>query len=58
MQVERQNSELINLYVASHRLHSTLEYDQVVQIVKEIAINLLGDWLRDWLDVKEPKGMG
>jgi len=23
-----------------------------------LAANLLGDWLRDWLDVKEPKKMG
>jgi ABC-type dipeptide/oligopeptide/nickel transport system permease subunit len=22
-----------------------------------LAANLLGDWLRDWLDVKEPKKM-
>jgi predicted nuclease with TOPRIM domain len=32
--VERQNSDLVTLYVASQRLHSTLNYDEVVAIVK------------------------
>jgi putative methionine-R-sulfoxide reductase with GAF domain len=40
--VERQNSDLVTLYVASQRLHSTLNYDEVVAIVKEIVINLVG----------------
>jgi len=42
VQVERQNSDLVSLYVASQRLHSTLSYDEVVAIVKEIVINLVG----------------
>jgi putative methionine-R-sulfoxide reductase with GAF domain len=40
--VERQNSDLVSLYVASQRLHSTLGYDEVVGIVKEIVINFVG----------------
>jgi putative methionine-R-sulfoxide reductase with GAF domain len=40
--VERQNSDLVSLYVASQRLHSTLKYDEVVGIVKEIVINFVG----------------
>jgi nitrate/nitrite-specific signal transduction histidine kinase len=42
VQVERQNSDLISLYVASQRLHSTLAYDEVIAIVKDIVINLIG----------------
>ncbi len=42
VQVERQNSDLVSLYVASQRLHSTLSYDEVIGIVKEIVINLVG----------------
>jgi GAF domain-containing protein len=40
--VERQYSDLIHLYVSSYRLHSTLEYGQVLQILKEIVINVAG----------------
>ncbi len=42
VQVERQNSDLVNLYVASYRLHSTLAYVEVVAIIKEIVINMIG----------------
>lgn len=42
IKVERQNSDLVNLYVASYRLHSTLNYSDVVTIIKEIVINLIG----------------
>lgn len=42
IEVERQNSNLINLYVSSYRLHSTLNYEEVVRIVKEIIINMIG----------------
>lgn len=40
--VEQQNNNLANLYVASYRLHSTLEFQEVVNIIKEIVINLIG----------------
>ncbi len=37
-----ENNDLANLYVASYQLHSTLDYDEVVKIVVEIIINLIG----------------
>ncbi len=40
--IERKNTNLINLYVASYRLHSTLKYAEVIEIIKEIIINLIG----------------
>ncbi len=41
-EVQQQNENLANLYVASYQLHSTLDPDEVIQIVKEILINLVG----------------
>jgi GAF domain-containing protein len=40
--VERQHAELVNLYVCMYRLHATIEYEQVIQTIKEIVISLLG----------------
>jgi len=40
--VEEQNNNLANLYVASYQLHSTLDYKEVLQIILEIMINLIG----------------
>ncbi|UCG38317.1 MAG: GAF domain-containing protein [bacterium] len=40
--VEEQNNNLANLYVASYQLHSTLDYEDVLQIILEIIINLIG----------------
>lgn len=40
--VEEQNNNLANLYVASYQLHSTLDFQEVVNIVTEIIINLVG----------------
>jgi transcriptional regulator with GAF, ATPase, and Fis domain len=42
IEVEEQNNNLANLYVASYQLHSTLDYREVVRIVQEIVINLIG----------------
>ena len=42
LSVEDQNSDLIKMYVAMHRLHSTLDFNNVVSIVKEIVINMVG----------------
>lgn len=39
---ERQTSRLMNLYVATYQLHSTLEPSEVQRTIAEIAINLLG----------------
>lgn len=40
--IEQQNSNLANLYVASYRLHGTLDRDHVLEVVQEIIINLVG----------------
>jgi len=42
IEVEEQNNNLANLYVASYQLHSTLDFREVIQIVQEIIINLIG----------------
>ena len=42
IEIEEQNNNLANLYVASYQLHSTLDYDEVLRIVQEIVINLIG----------------
>ena len=42
IEVEEQNNNLANLYVASYQLHSTLDFKEVIQIVQEIVINLIG----------------
>lgn len=36
------NNNLINLYVASSRMHSVLEWDNVIDIIKEVVINFVG----------------
>lgn len=41
-EIEEQNSNLANLYVATYQLHSTLDFREVIQIVQEIIINLVG----------------
>jgi transcriptional regulator with GAF, ATPase, and Fis domain len=40
--VEAENNMLANLYVASYQLHSTLDFNEVLRIVTEIIINLIG----------------
>ena len=42
VEIEEQNNNLANLYVASYQLHSTLDFKEVVRIVQEIVINLIG----------------
>ena len=42
VEVEEQNESLANLYVASYRLHSTLDPSEVVECVKEILMNMIG----------------
>ena len=41
-EVEQQNSNLANLYVASYRLHGSLDRAEVLQVIQEIIINLIG----------------
>ncbi len=42
LEVEEENNNLANLYIASHQLHSTLDYKEVLRIILEIVINLIG----------------
>ncbi|MEK7871077.1 MAG: GAF domain-containing protein, partial [Nitrospirota bacterium] len=42
LEVEDENNNLANLYVASYQLHSTLDFTEVLTIVVEIIINLIG----------------
>ncbi|MFB3117243.1 MAG: hypothetical protein ACE1ZP_00635, partial [Myxococcota bacterium] len=41
-EIEKQNNDLANLYVASYRLHSTLDRQEVISVIEEIIINLIG----------------
>ncbi len=41
-EVEQQNSNLANLYVASYRLHGTLDRKEVIAAIQEIIANLIG----------------
>ncbi len=42
VEIEEENNALANLYVASYQLHSTLDLAEVLKIVIEIVINLVG----------------
>ncbi|OGW40036.1 MAG: diguanylate phosphodiesterase [Nitrospirae bacterium RBG_13_39_12] len=42
VEIETENNNLANLYVASYQLHSTLDFNDVLRIVLEIVINLIG----------------
>jgi nitrate/nitrite-specific signal transduction histidine kinase len=42
IEIEEENNNLANLYVASYQLHSTLDPDEVLKSIVEIAINLIG----------------
>jgi predicted nuclease with TOPRIM domain len=42
LEVEQNNSNLANLYVVSYRLHGTLDRSEVLSVIEEIIINLIG----------------
>jgi len=42
VEIEEENNNLANLYVASYQLHSTLALSEVLKIIIEIVINLIG----------------
>ncbi|HVO12285.1 MAG TPA: GAF domain-containing protein [Vicinamibacteria bacterium] len=56
IEIEEQNNNLANLYVASYQLHSTLDFKEVVRIVQEIVINLIGAEAFHVLIVSEKTG--
>lgn len=41
-EMEEENNMLGNLYIASHQLHSTLDFSEVLSVIMEIVINLVG----------------
>jgi len=42
VEIEAENNQLANLYIASYQLHSTLDSAEVLQVISEIIINLIG----------------
>ncbi|MGK2905685.1 MAG: GAF domain-containing protein [Desulfuromonadales bacterium] len=42
IEIEEENNMLANLYIAAYQLHSTLDFKEVLQIILEIVINLIG----------------
>ncbi|MFC1611799.1 GAF domain-containing protein, partial [Myxococcota bacterium] len=40
--IENENNNLLNIYVASYQLHSTLDFQEVLQILTEIILNFVG----------------
>ena len=42
IEIEEENNNLANLYVCSYQLHSTLDFREVLQVIMEIVINLIG----------------
>jgi hypothetical protein len=42
VEIEEENNNLANLYVASYQLHSTLDPAEVLRVIVEIVINLIG----------------
>ena len=42
LRLERRNSDLMHLYVASYGLHGTVDRSAILQSIKEIVINLIG----------------
>ena len=41
-EIEQQNSDLASLYVASYRLHETIERSEVIAVIEEIIVNMIG----------------
>lgn len=42
VEIEEENNNLANLYVAAYQLHSTLDPSEVLRVILEIVINLIG----------------
>jgi len=42
IEIEQVNNNLTNLYIASTKLHSELDHERVVSIIKEVVINFVG----------------
>lgn len=57
LEVEDENNNLANLYVASHQLHSTLDFGEIIMIIMEIMINLIGAERFTIMLLDEPSGV-
>lgn len=57
LEVEIQNSNLANLYVASYRLHGTLDRKEILSSIQEIIINLVGCEEFGIFDLETEQGM-
>ena len=42
IEIEQENNVLANLYIATYQLHSTLDLNEVLRVIIEIVINLVG----------------
>lgn len=42
LEIEKQNGNLASLYVATYNLHSTLDFTELLKLLREIVVNLLG----------------
>jgi len=56
-EIERENNNLANLYVASFQLHSTLDLREVTQIILEILLNFVGARTFAIMLLDEPEGV-
>jgi len=56
-EIENENNNLANLYVASYQLHSTLDLHEVLDIITEIIINLIGVQVFGIMLINEKRGM-
>ena len=56
LEVEQQNTNLVNLYVAGYRLHSTLDRAEVLAGLQEIIVNLVGSEELAILELDEQGG--
>ncbi len=54
--VLEENNNLFKLYIASHRLHSTLALGEVIDVISEIILNLIGAERFSLLFFDEPSG--
>lgn len=42
LEIEAENNNLMNIYVASYQLHSTLDFQEVLQAITEVVLNFIG----------------
>src|SRR5262249_22785033 len=42
LEIEKQNGNLASLYIATYNLHSTLDFTELLRLLREIVVNLVG----------------